>query len=351
LEQLPIDDPVRERYAGYHLQRGNSFRERNLLDKALLEYRRALRLQPEAKEARLFYAELYRLMGYPEKYMKELEVLRDLGYTDPAILDNIEIVGSSRYDSVSARWGFDQYGLDRKRFSLAVYHLKSATRELHPYTGQAAAEYLYDLFQRYATLELPKTALNTDSFESAFREARSLRTDYFLVMHIEESERSFTAAADQYLSATGKLLRSYRVFRTGNDRVQDSLQILAERVHDAFPLRGNLLARQFDRGVIDLGSSDGLEKGQKLAIVRKGEVRLESDAIGVIADPEDVLGSFTVLGLDENISEGTVDKRDFFDLINTGDEIIPVAPPQAPAEQDQGGQPGLLRRILRLIGQ
>jgi len=350
LNQLPIDDPIRERYAAYHLERGTLFQERNFLDKALMEYRRALRLQPEAKEPRLRYAELYRLMGFPEKYMRELEVLRDLGYTDAQILDDIESIGAERYDSVSAQWEIDQYGLDRKRFSLALYHLKPATRELHPFAGEAAAAYLHDLFQRYPTLEMLQTTINVDSFESAFREARSLGSDYFLLMHIEESERSFTAVLEQYLTSTGKLLRTYRVFRTGNDRVQDNFNILADRVVETLPLRGELLARQFDRGVIDLGMYDRLETGQELAVVRKGKVRLRNDRIGVTADERDVLGSFTVETLDEIICEGTVAKRSFFDLINAGDEIIPLEQPSEPPQPGGEGEPALLRRVLKFVG-
>ena len=350
LNELPIDDPIRERYAAYHVDRGGLFRERNYLDQALMEYRRALRLQPEAKEPRLHYAEMQRLMGFPEKYMKELEVLRDLGYTDAQILDDIEIIGATRYDSVSARWEIDQYALDRGRFSLALYHLMPATRELHPFAGEAAVTYFHDLLQRYPTLEVLETTLNVENFESAFREARRLDADYFLLMHIEESERSFTTVLEQYLTSTGKLLRSYRVFRTGNDRVQDNFNIMAERVFDALPIRGNLLARQFDRGVVDLGMADGLEIGQELAIVRKGKVRLEKDQIGVTADERDVLGSFTVEVLDENIGEGMVTKRSFFDLINAGDEIIPRLTPSEPAKPPEEGEPGLLRRILNFVG-
>ncbi|UCF98612.1 MAG: tetratricopeptide repeat protein [Spirochaetaceae bacterium] len=349
LNKLPINDPIRERYADYHLERGSLFRERNLLAKALMEYRRALRLQPEAKEPRLLYADIHRLMGYPEKYLRELEVLRDLGYTDTVILDDIEIIGSTRFDSVSSKWGIDQYGLDRKRFSIALYHLRPATRELHPFAGETAAEYLFDLLQRYPTLDVKATNLQVESYESAFRGARSLKSDYFLLMHIEESERSFTSVVEQYLTSTGKLLRTYRVFRTGNDRVQDNFNILAGRVFEAMPVRGTLLARQFDRGVIDLGGEGELVQGQELAIVRKGKVRLQNNEIGVTAEQQDILGSFTVEILDELVSEGTVNKRSFFDLINAGDEIIPLLqePPEEPIDQ---GEQGLLRRVLNYIG-
>jgi hypothetical protein len=289
-------------------------------------------------------------MGFPEKYMMELEVLRDLGYTDTQILDDIEILRSTRYESVSAQWKVDQYGLDRERFSLALYHLKPATRVLHPIAGEAAAAYLYDLLQRYPTVEMPRTSLNVDSFESAFREARSLGADYFLLMHVEESERSFSTVVDQYLTSTGKPLRSYKVFRTGNDRVLDNLNIIASRVFDMLPVRGSLLARQFDRGIVDLGLYDGLEPDQELSIVRKGKIRLRNDIIGVTADDRDVLGTFTVEALDEVVSEGTVSKRSFFDLINPGDELIPLQPLPEPPRAEDEGRAGLLRRVLSIIG-
>jgi tetratricopeptide (TPR) repeat protein len=352
LDKLPLQDPVRERYAAYHLERGNLFRERNLLVKALTEYRRAIRLQPESREARLDFAELYRIMGFPVKYQKELEVLRDLGFVDSIILDNIEIVESSTYDSVSAQWGVDQYALDKKRYSLAVYHLSSATREVHPYAGRITAEYFVDLLRRFPTIDVLDTSLNVDTYERAFREARSLDADYFLVLHLEESERSVTTIADQYLAATGKLLGSYKVFRTGNDRVQDNFNLLSERVHQALPLKATLLDRQFDLGLIDLGRMDGLEEGQELAIVKKGRVRLRNDGIGPTAEEADILGTFTVSRLDENVSEGTVAKKSFFDLINPGDELIlpPDGAEEQPSREPEEIDKGLLRRLLGLIG-
>ena len=350
LTELPLDDPIRGRYAEYHLKRGELFREKNLLDKAMLEYRRALRLQPEAEEPRLQYAELHRLMGYPEKYMKELEVLRDLGYTETVISDDIEIISAERYDSVSARWGVDQYDLDRRRFSAVLFHLVPATREVHPFAGQEVAAYLHDLLLRYPTIELLQPAKDVDNFESAFREARRTDCDYFLLMHVEESERSFLTVVDQYLTATGKKLRTYQVFRTGNDRIQENCKILAARLFDALPIRGGLLARQFDRGVVDLGKVDGLEQGQELAIVRKGGVRLRNDVIGVIADYEDILGEFTVEQVDEVVSEGIVVKRSFFDLINAGDEIVVLNGAQEDEQPQEEMEPGLLRRVLNLIG-
>jgi hypothetical protein len=155
---------------------------------------------------------------------------------------------------------------------------------------------------------------------------------------------------EQYLTSTGKLMTTYRVFRTGNDRVQDNFNIMADRVFSALPLRGSLLARRFDRGIIDLGLYDQLETGQELSIVRKGKIRLRNDRIGVTADERDVLGSFTVEALDEVVSEGTVSKRSFFDLINAGDEIIPLLPSAEPPQAEDEDRQGLWRRVLNYVG-
>jgi len=352
LEKLPIQDPVRQRYAAYHIERGTLFQEHNLLDKALLAYRRALRLQPESKEARLLYAGLYRIMGFPGKYKRELEVLRDLGYEDTVISDDIEIIESSNYDSVAARWAIDQYGLEKKRYSIALYHLATASRTMHSFSGQVTAEYLKDLLQRYPDLALMETALNVDHLDSAFAEARQAAADYFLVAHIEESERSFTVVLDMHLAGTGKLLRTFRVFRTGNDRVQDCFNIIADRFHEILPLKATLLVRQFDRGVIDLGTNEGLEQAQEFAIVKKGRVQIRHDTIGLTTEEQQVIGTFTVTELDEQICEGTIAKKSFFDHVNSGDEIILLPSDSGPEGEQitEEEDTGLFRRLLGLIG-
>ena len=54
--------------------------------------------------------------------------------------------------------------------------------------------------------------------------------------------------------------------------------------------------------------------------------------------------------LDEVISAGTVVKRSFFDLINAGDEIIPVVSTAESPQSEDFGEPGLLRRLLNFVG-
>jgi tetratricopeptide (TPR) repeat protein len=353
LAKLEIKDESRRKLALAHLERGRRFEERNLLDKALAEYRRCLRLDPESRDGRLAYAGVFRLLGYPAKYRQELEVLRSMGFKDSAVTDGIEIVDSQLLDTVAADWGLDQYALERRTYRLAAFSIRRPVQELHYNAGSDLVEYFKDQLRRFDTVVVPDSQPLAQSFEEAFRKARGLDADYFLVLRFEESERSFSAELEQYLGRTGTRVASYRAFRTGNDRVQDCLDLLASQLEERLPAWGRLVNREFDTGVIDLGALDGLKADDKLVVVKRGKVRLRNDGVGLAMDEKDIVGNFQVLRPDERVSEGSLSRKSFFDLINPGDEVVfplaQAAPPEQAAETP-GGTAGLLRRLYRLLG-
>jgi len=353
LARLEIKDEARRRLALPHLERGRRFEERNLLEKALAEYRRCLRLDPESRDGRLAYAGVYRLLGYPAKYRQELEVLRRLGFQDNAITDGIEIVDSQLEDTVAADWGLDQYALERRGYSLAAFCLAREVRELHPFAGRQLAEYLKDQLRRFDTVLVPEAEPLAQSFEEAFRKARGLDADYFLILRFEESERSFSAELEQYLGRTGTRVATYRAFRTGNDRIQECLGLLTTQLEAALPAWGRLVTREFDKGVIDLGRQDGIKAEDKLVVVKRGKVRLRNDGVGLAIEEKDVVADYQVGQPDERVSEGILSRRSFFDLTNPGDEVVfpPAQGSGAPArEAPAEASAGLLRRLYRLLG-
>ena len=348
-EKLPINDPLRVRYAEYHLERGELFEQKNLLQKAGLEYRSCLRLDPESKPGRLAYARLFELSGFPGKSLQELEVLRKLGKEDEQILDMIEFAASAQEDSLAAEWGVQQFGIEKDTFSVSVYYLESETQTLHPQAGV----YLHDFFlyqlRRFENLHILEGRPETDGFAAAFRTARENGSDFFLLLGFNDSERSSAVRLDLYLSRTGGLLASTRVYRTGNDRVRDSFLALSARLHDWLPLGGNLIAKEFDRGIVNLGRLDGVKPDDRFSIVRQGKAVLRHAEVGVDAEPEDILGEFTVTRADENIAEGLITRNSFFDLINLGDRLIQLAEPEPKAETPEEANGGLLSRLFKLF--
>ena len=185
--------------------------------------------------------------------------------------------------------------------------------------------------------------------DDAFRRARSGGSDYFIVLQVDEAERSFSATADMYLSRTAALIASFAAFRTGNDRLRDSFLKLGSQVASTLPLRGTLLVRKFGQGLVDLGSFQGLKKGDALVIVRKGMVRLNAEKPGLTFDQKDIVGDFQATGVDEGVSEGTLRIRGYFDYINPGDLVV-FAPKPAPRPQVQPAQRSgnILTRLLRI---
>jgi tetratricopeptide (TPR) repeat protein len=353
LDSLPLDDPIRKKAAAAHLEQGGLLEQRNSLETALAEYRRALLLDPTGRDARVAYARVFRSLGFPDKYLSELKVVASLGAADTFVVDEIEGLRSELAEGISRVWGFDQHTLDRSRYNVPVFTLPSTNRLLHAAAHDELARAFAAMLSRFPSISVPDLPRVVTGFEEAFRAARESGSDWFIVLEMEESERSFSVVADLHLSRTGARLASIGVYRTGNDRVRDSFLRIGADIAARLPMRGALIARRLDQGLIDLGSIHGLKKGDRLTIVRKGALRLSNQGPGLAWEPANVVGEFTVGVVDEAVSEGTIARKGYFDLVNVGDTVAvePVAAaesskpaPAAPATVVRS----LLARLFRI---
>ncbi len=354
IDALKAEDPQRAKLSSYHRDAGRELSSGSMLDKALAEYRRSLLLEPASRDGRVGYARVNRAMGFPDKQLSELKVLVGLGVKDTAVLDEIEGLEAELDGTVSRLWGVDQYAIERLRHLIAVSTIGGASPLRHPLAAGDLARAFRDTLTRWDSLAVATDSTTVSGFDAVFRSAGVSGADYFLLVQTEESERTFSASANLYLARTGASVASFSAFRTGNDRVRDVFLRIGQLVADALPARGTLVQRRFDQGLIDLGSRHGMKVGTRLDIVRKGKVRLAADVPGIAWDDADIIGDFTVTGVDEAVSEGTVKRRGTLspDLVNTGDEVVvPRAAAQPPAApQPAEPRPGLLARLRALFG-
>ncbi len=356
LDSLPLDDPIRKKAAAAHLEQGALLEQRNSLEAALAEYRRALLLDPTGRDARVAYARVFRSLGFPDKYLSELTVVASLGAADTFVTDEIEGLRSELAEGISRAWGYDQHNLERSRYNVPVFTLPSANRLLHAAAHDDLVRAFAAMLSRFPSISVPDLPRVATGFEEAFRAARESGSDWFVILALEESERSFSAAADLHLARTGARLASIPVYRTGNDRVRDSFLRICSDIAARLPTRGALIARRLDQGLIDLGSLHGVKKGDRLIIVRKGAARLSNQGPGLSWEPADVVGEFTVAAVDEAVSEGTIARKGYFDLVNVGDTVAvePVAaagvatPAAASPAAPPTGVRGLLARLFRI---
>ncbi len=341
---------IREKLSDYHYNRGKLFESRNYIETAREEYRRALILMPDSKDARFRFAKIFKMEGYPIKYLSELRVLKKLGYNDTMINDEIEIYSNLDDASIAKKWGIDQYGLRKEQYSVVLVMLRSdmnITEKKHPFFEGEFIKYYSSFLKVFDNIKIADERI-VKNFSEAFRIARDKGADYFFVLQYEELERSFSVDTTIYYSGTGSRLKYLEEYRTGNDRVKDAVISITKKVHRLFPLRGRILAKEFDNGLIDLGAMDGVKKDDELLIIKRDALKITSSSIGVKFKKEDILGKFKITEIDERVCEGRIINNSFFDMVNPGDNVIysPVIPQET--KQERKESKSFLKRMLGL---
>jgi len=350
IEKIDQKDDLRKRLSSYHFERGKLFEEKNYLARAKREYRRALLLEPTSKDARLAFAHIYKILGYPIKYLKELEIITKLKIKDTLVKDEIENYRSIEEESLSHSWGVDQYGIERKKFTFGTYLISKDIDhpiKSHRFFDNDYLEYFNRGFERFDNVEISDRGV-VENFNEAFKRARKNNTDYFLLVKYLEGERDFFTSIDVFLTRTGTRLMGLNEYRTGNDRIRDAVMRLTEKMKEKLPLHGTIIKKTFDRALIDLGKWDGVKKGDTLIIIKKNRLGLAGDSISFTFDKGDILGRLKVLSIDERVSEGQIIRNSFFDLINTGDEVIYAPVKKENNKETKLENRGLLKRILGL---
>ena len=315
------DNPVRRKYADYHLETGKGYEELNYFKKAKFEYRRALYIDPHSHKGWLLYANLLKTEGFKAKYLSILKEIAKNGNPGTDITDEIEIYESILQDNVSTRWGVNQFEIEKPLFKIMLFGLHEDFSRKYYNSGFYINRYLNNILKGNERIDVLNN-VETDNFSQAFNMARRNGTDYFIQLIPELSRDSFRVDVKVYLSSTGTLIKTFTVFRTGNRRVSSAMAITGSTIEDLIPLRGTIIQRNFDRVLLDIGSAENVEKGTVFYIT-KPQNRLTVDKnFNFRIDMENINGEITVDNVDDLVSEGTVKKYDFFDLIAPGDFVF-----------------------------
>ncbi len=347
-QNLPMESTDRDAFAKYHIDRAHAFENQNLFQHALFQYRQGLQIAPLSRDARLAFAELYRLEGFRAKYVSELNVLKNLGYTDKAITDRLEIYSSLLDGTVASDWNIDQFSINRTNTSVMVFQNSADSVLVHPLSAGYFGSYLRDLILGYELTTSPAAAADSAHFSDAFATARAKGSDYFVILKIDEGDRTIILSATLYLSRTGTPTGTFSVYRSGNDRVEKATARLSELIHAAIPVSGKLIARNFSQGLIDLGTMHGVTKDESFDIVQAGKLSRNSDGSAFVFPPSALVGTFKVGRADDAVAEGTVTKAGISDLVSVGDSVIPTPKEKPKQSPEPVSYPPLYQRLLTL---
>ncbi|MDR2150867.1 MAG: tetratricopeptide repeat protein [Spirochaetaceae bacterium] len=346
LRNTPIEDSRRAVYATWHFEKAREFRKKTLIDQALFEYRRGLRLNPYAKD-RSEYADLLRIQGYPARYLEELRFMQDLGMGDRPINDAIESYNALLENALHRRWKVNPVELAKRHWTVAVFSLISPSSFYHADAGATVSSYIKELLIHNRNMAAANLELNQPSFSAGFRAAREAGCDYFIIVSVTESERDIAIKADLFVARTGSSAGAFYAYRTGNDRFRNATRAIVDSLTAAIPLRIELIRYSQGQGLIDKGRVDGVKAGDVFDIVKKGKTLVRNEGIGLLYAPADIVGRFTVTEADEEVSAGSISRVGFFDLITAGDEVLPQ-PTEPVPEPQLIGDPEL-RSLLRTL--
>ena len=345
-----VEDQARKRWASWHFVRARDFRVRNLIEQAMFEYRRGLRLNPYAADRRE-YAELLRLQGYPARYLEELRFMQDLALADKSLNDAVESYNALLSTALFRRWGVDPVMISKPHWKVAVFSLASQTAFYHADAGAGASSYIKDILVHDRNILPAEMELRQASFSSAFRTAREGDADYFLLVSVSENERDISIKGELFVSRTGARAAVFNAFRTGPDRLRYASRGIAEQLSAALPFRAELILRRQDQGLIDKGRADGVKDNAEFELVHKGRAGILNEGIGLVYSPDDVVGKLVIEKADEEVSAGKLSRNGFFDRISPGDEIFLIPEKKEGVPKSNAPLPAdpELRTLLRTL--
>lgn len=332
LLKYPQENEVRVRYGAWHFTQATEYRKKNMYSRAEFHYKRGLLLAPFNTGGRRAYAEFLKTLGRNARFLQQLVLLKDQGVNDTFVKDNTEIYTSLLTESVASVWRIDQFNVDRNPLFFRVFYMPARQNLEHPSASQFVAEYTQQLLQSSHKISFaasvdeefsPDVMPRSVGGESdAFRTAREEKIDYYIMASYAESGDDFQIEVDLYLGRTGTKIRSYKAYRTGNFRVQTAIYQIVETIQREIPLRGKLLSRKVNEGLVNIGSADGIKVGDKLHLVDPRSYVLQGEAPGFVYSSENEVGTLTITKVDELISVGTIQRTGLFDKINLGDTIL-----------------------------
>ena len=330
IDRYVPDSTEREKAAEVRFEYGQAYERENRIELARQEYRRGLMLNPYSQDGRVMYATTFKRSNNIGKYLSILEVLAEENKTNQEIRDEIEIYRSLREDSVAQSWNVDQFSIDRYRYKFALFTDTGNSSMIHLQSQDNLTRYMQGILQGNEHIEIAATG-EIQSFAEAFRRARQTDVDFFVMLRYNEGERAFKASATVYNGSTGTVIRSFESLRTGNRRVSQALIRIAGSMADALPLRGRIYRRQDDTVLLDVGSFQGVVPEDQFEVIRSENLELSDTTFALEYAQSDILGQVEITRIDDLLAVGQVDTDQFFDLVNTGDAVIPVQPEESEA--------------------
>lgn len=345
-DYISLEDERRDEWAFYHLDKSKEFNRIYDGISQRYELQKAISLAPFNVQIRQDFATLLEREGLYEFYLEQLKFIEKLqedkieyensvqvNENSPKKIltsqqiknqDAIESLSSLLKDNLSSKWSVNPFYLEKSRWNIGIYYEKKNVQLIHSDLEEIIARACKDSFQSVSSVSVDIENFAVDGFGQAYKIARQSDRDYFVIINVEESERTCALTADIYSARTGTKISSSKINKTGNDRFAKVLRSVRRAILEILPIRGKIIASVQNTLLVDLGKSDGVFSGAEFDVVKKSSIITNDSSVGVHYDVKNILGKLKITVANEEISEGLYSKKGFYDTMNIGDEIVLV---------------------------
>lgn len=322
IEILDFENTFRKELSKFHAEKALGFERKNMNELALFEYRRALKVYPYDAESRASYARLLLRKGCPERYLEQLEFIQSIAKSTPKVNDAVESYGKILQTSLMNKWKIDPLYLDKAHISIGLFFESDSINSVHPEAERIVKSIAADIFSYDRRLKINDRGNTPSSYIEAFKKSRTAGDDYFGILKLRETNRDVQLLLELYVSRTGSPAKTFTVYRSGNSRYTNAVRRLSVMLSKAMPVAGTVLDRRQKEIAADIGKHDTEFENAEFLIIKKGGVSTAKEGLGLIYDEDNLLGLYIPQKTEEDISEGTIKEKGFFDRINKGDSIL-----------------------------
>ena len=336
LYKVDLKNKTRIELSDYHYSKARFFFNKNFLNKAFFQSKRSVQLDPLNPQKRLFFATIFKLQKYYERYLYELKnIIRDtLDVNTQDINDQIEILENLVSKGLAARWNVKQYLEDKSsRYYVPKSRAKIAVlnafipvngKYIHKSISKSFQEMMCDFLISSPKIEVinPPEEARTD--DMALKVAQNSGADFYLTGEVEEENDSISIKVNLNSALNGETVKSYKTYITGNDRIFNSLFTISEDIEKSLPLFGMIVKIEGDRVLLNIGKRHGVKKDMEFVIIKNGEYNPAKNWDLDTIDKSSIIGKVKVTGVDELVSEGKYSYSGIFNRVNEYDTVVAV---------------------------
>ena len=324
VHHLRIGNRYRRVLSSYYWKLASLYIRQNLISRAIFALRRGVRLNPKSVKFRHRLANIYRKLGYIDKFYRELLLIkRDITTSNRRVNDDLMFMRNRVVDTLAYRERIRQYELDapRPRIVISIISDSSTYKRTHPGVAPVLKGMLYQALKNKGNVNVSLLEDPNTSEESMLRNSRA---DVLLKGYMRETRDAVILRVDLITLATGNTYTRYAVTKKGNNRITEAVIDIANRISATIPVFGRIIRLSGYTGIINVGRWHGFKKGDKFEIYKSSRIVKDILSGYPVIKRSEVLGNLEIVVAGEKISRVRINVSRYmvFNSINTNDLIV-----------------------------